>query len=60
MKENYHISFTKREVDQLLKEMALAENTKEKQTKKFWLRHEVIIEKLEKVIYEAKNPIDKA
>ena len=60
MKENYHISFTKREVDQLLKEMALAENTKEKQTKKFWERHEKIAEKLEKVIYQAKNPLDKA
>ena len=55
MKENYHISFTKREVDQLLKEMALAENTKEKQTKKFWERHEVIIDKLVGVIYKAKK-----
>ena len=60
MKENYHISFTKREVDQLLKEMALAENIKEKQTKKFWERHEIIVEKIQIIVYQAKNPIDKA
>ena len=60
MKENYTLNLTKREVDQLLKEMALAENTKEKQTKKFWERHEKIITKIYKVIYQAKNPLDKA
>lgn len=53
MKEHYQLSLTKREVDQLLKEMAMAENTKEKQTNTFWERHEVVIEKLIDVIYDA-------
>ncbi|MCK9370747.1 hypothetical protein M0R04_12630 [Candidatus Dojkabacteria bacterium] len=55
MKERYTLPLTKIEARQLLKEMAMAENTQEKQTKKFWERHEKIITKLYKVIYNSKD-----
>lgn len=59
MKENYSLPLTKTEAKQLFRTMLLAEDTKKKLPKAFWKRHDVLIEKIQVIIYSANAKTDK-